>query len=135
MLTKLIILIKQLFGIIDVKPKYRRYYFDGELWHDSKFSIKENGEFKEKEVGSGDDVILIVKGKGIIDAKFAIIRSKYIRSNLSVFTLYLVHNRGEFGCTKYKVLNHPNGEIKFVDPSEGPMILNKINNIEYYFIM
>ena len=133
MLTKLITLIKQLFGIIDVQPKYRGYYFDGEFWHSSKVGIKENGEFKE-EVGGGNDVILVVKGKGIIDAKFAIIRSKYIRSNLSVFTLYLVHNRGEFGCSKYKVLNHPNGEIKFVDPSEGPLILKKVDNIGYFII-
>ena len=120
MFTKLITLIKQLFGIIDVEPKYQRYYFDGEFWSNSKVIIKENGEFKEEEIGGGDDVILVIKGKGIIDAKFAIIRSKYIRSNLSVFTLYLVHNRGKFGCTKYRVLNHPNGEIKFTNASECP---------------
>lgn len=120
MLTKLITLIKQLFGIIDVKPECRGYYFDGEFWHNSKVSIKENSEVKEEEISSGDDVILVIKGKGIIDAKFAIIRSKYIRSNLSVFNLYLIHNCRDSTCIKYKVLNHPNGEIKFINPSKVP---------------
>lgn len=133
MLTKLITLIKQLFGIIDVQPKYRGYYFDGEFWHSSKVGIKENGEFKEK-VGGENDVILVVKGKGIIDAKFAIIRSRYIRSNLSVFTLYLVHNRGEFGCSKYKVLNHPNGEIKFINLSDRELVVRKVDDTTYFII-
>lgn len=125
MFKKLITLIKQLFGIIDVEPKYRRYYFDGEFWHNSNMSVKTNGVFIKQEVHGGDDVILIVKGDGIIDAKFAILRSKYIRNTLSVFTLYLLHNRGEYACTKYRVLNHPNGEIKFLNPKEGPLVVQK----------
>lgn len=133
MLTKLITLIKQLLGIIDVKPKYRGFYFDGEFWHNSEVNIKKNGKFKE-EISGGDDVILIVKGKGIINAKFAIIRSRYIRRNLSVFTLYLVHDRGEFKCSKYKVFNNPNEKIKFIDLSDKQLILRKVDNMTYFII-
>lgn len=134
MLTKLITLIKQFFGIIDIEPKYQRYYFDGEFWHNSKLRVKNNENFKELEINGSDDVILIVKGKGIIDAKFAIMRSKYIRSNISVFTLYLIHDHERSVCTRYRVLNHPNGEIKFTNPYEGPYIIQKINDIEYFIL-
>lgn len=119
MFTKIVTLIKQLFGIIDVKSNGKKYYFDGEFWHTGNFSIKKDGKFQPVDLSINDgEIALIVQGEGIIDAKFAIIRSKHIRSNFSIFTLYLIHNRGDLGCTKYKVLNHPNGEIKFTNPSE-----------------
>ena len=49
-------------------------------------------------------VILIIKNI-IVNAKFTIIRSKYIRNNLSVFYLYLVHDHKLKGITRYKMIN------------------------------
>ena len=130
MLTKLVTLIKQFFGIIDVNAKYQRYYFDGEFWHNSRFNIKENDEFKKQKINQDNNTILIIKGKNLIDAKIAIIRSRYIRNNLSVFTLYLAHNNSKLvSCQKYKVLNHPDVKIKFINISNGVLTLKRFDDM------
>ena len=118
MIKKLILLFKQIFGIIDVYPNCKSYYYDNDerIWETNKNPyLKELRQFRSSNIIRDDEILITMSGDSFKDVRGAIYRSAYIRNNISVFRLILLHRYGEKDSSEYMVFNHPNGELKFVN--------------------
>jgi len=117
MIKKILLLFKQIFGIIDVDPDCKSYLYDDdeEIWETNEDPyLKKLRRYTSPDT-IDEEVLITMSGDCFEDVRNAIYRSAYIRNNISVFRLILLHSYGEKDSSEYMVFNHPNGELKFVN--------------------